>query len=202
MSFLRASTSFTRFRLTEPAPSELWAEITDRLRQFAFQDIDDIPEERSVGWVSYEDMLDNTFAENPVEKGVYLAFSLRVDTRKIPAAVIKKHLAVAIKKEEESNRKEGLKFISRDRRTELREQVSIRLRSRFLPVPANFEVIWNTASGIVYFSSIQAKMLDTFQELFSRTFNRDLEQLTPFALASKLTDLNSKLDTLEPTTFA
>ena len=42
MGILGASCSFTRFKITEPVPKELWMEIPAKLRQFAFQDIDDI----------------------------------------------------------------------------------------------------------------------------------------------------------------
>ena len=58
MGILSASCSFTRFKITEPVPKELWMEIPAKLRQFAFQDIDDIAEERGWGWTSFEDMLD------------------------------------------------------------------------------------------------------------------------------------------------
>ena len=55
MGILSASCSFTRFKITEPVPKELWMEIPAKLRQFAFQDIDDIAEERGWGWTSFED---------------------------------------------------------------------------------------------------------------------------------------------------
>ena len=44
MGFCNASCSFTRFRIIDPIPSELWTQIPDKLRQFAFRDIDDLPE--------------------------------------------------------------------------------------------------------------------------------------------------------------
>ena len=202
MSFLKSSTSFTRFRIIDPVPSTLWNEVVDRLRRNAMQDIDELPEERFFGWTAYEDMLDVTFNRNPVEKGHYLAFCLRLDTRRIPPAVLNKHLALALRREEEQNREQGKKFISRDRRKELKEQVKLRLRMRFLPIPAMFEVIWNTAEGIIYFASVQQKMLDMFEEIFVRTFELHIAPLSPYELAlAKLGD-SLRLDTLEPTQFA
>lgn len=205
MSFLRTSTSFTRFKLTEPAPSTLWNEVTDRLRKYSITDIDELPEERAYGWTAFEDFLDTTFVTHPVEKGVYLTFSLRLDTRRVPPAVIKKYLAISLKKEEAINQEQGKKSISRDRKKELREQVMLKLRMRFLPIPAEFQVIWNTATGIVFFSSTQGKMIDLFQEQFSKTFELDLEPITPYELAASMmsdTAALDTLDTLEPTTFA
>jgi hypothetical protein len=206
MSFLNSSVSFTRFRIADPVPQSLWGEIPDRLRRNAFTDIDDLPEERSFGWTTFEDMLDVSWSLNPPEKGVYLAFCLRLDTRRVPPAVIKKHLALALRKEEEHNREQGRKFIARERKKELKEQALLRLRMRFLPIPAEFQVIWNTAASIVYFASTQQKMLDLFEELFIRTFELHIVPLSPFELAvMQLEDAPSamrlQLDVLEPTQF-
>lgn len=204
MSFLKASCSFTRFRITDPVPQALWAEIADRLKQYAFRDIDETSDERSVGWVSFEDMLDADWREAPPQKGAYIAFTLRMDTRRVPPAVLKKHTAVALKAEEARNRDQGRKYISRERKKELREQVELRLRQRFLPIPAEFAVVWNTGDNTVYFASTQPKMIETFQEQFSKTFNLDLDPLTPYGLAVKILGENglSRLDHIEPTRFA
>ena len=107
MSILSASCSFTRFKITEPVPKELWMEIPAKLRQFAFQDIDDIAEERGWGWTSFEDMLDMQWRSAPPEKGAYLAFALRLDTRRIPPAVLKNLLrSHSVKKKAASRNKE------------------------------------------------------------------------------------------------
>lgn len=201
MSFLKTSVSFTRFRISDPVPGSLWPEVIERLRCNSFTDIDELPEERSFGWTAFEDMLDVSFAAEPVEKGSYIAFSLRLDTRRVPPAVIKKHLALAMKKEEAQNRELGRKFVSRDRKKELREQVLLRLRSRFLPIPAEFQVIWNTAESLVYFASTQQKMLDLFEELFVRTFELHIVPLSPYELATWRLGDSTALDVIESTQF-
>jgi hypothetical protein len=104
MGILSASCSFTRFKITEPVPKELWMEIPAKLRQFAFQDIDDIAEERGWGWTSFEDMLDMQWRSAPPEKGAYLAFALRLDTRRIPPAVLKKYVTIALVKKKAASR--------------------------------------------------------------------------------------------------
>lgn len=201
MSFMKSSTSFTRFRITDAVPSRLWPEIVERLRRNSFTDIDELPEERAFGWTAYEDMLDTDFAANPVEKAHYLCFCLRLDTRRVPPAVIKKHTALALKKEEAQMRETGKKFVSRERKKELKEQTMLRLKMRFLPIPAYFEVVWNTAESTVYFASTQQKMLDLFEELFVRTFELHLAPLSPYELGTVLLKDAGPLDSLEPTTF-
>ena len=100
MSFLKASTSFTRFRIIDDVPAELWPAIPEKLRQFAFMDIDDIAEERAFGWTNFDDMLDTEWKLSPPEKADYLTFSLRLDTRRIPPAVLRKHTRIALREEE------------------------------------------------------------------------------------------------------
>jgi len=203
MGILSASASFTRFRILDPVPQELWPQIPAKLKQFAMVDIDDIPEERGWGWTNYDDMLDTAWKLSPPEKGEFLAFALRLDTRRVPPAVLKKHLLLAMREEEARNREQGKKFISRERRGELKEQVKLRLMQRFLPIPAVFDVVWNTSTGMVYLASTQPKVIDLFMNYFTLTFDLHLEPLTPYALASAMLDEAqlARVDLLEITAF-
>lgn len=203
MGLLSASCSFTRFRITEPVPRELWTEIPAKLKQFAFQDIDDVAEERAHGWTCFEDMLDTAWRSAPPEKGAYLSFALRLDTRRIPPAVLKKHVMIALREEENRIKEQGKKFIARERKNELRDQVKLRLMGRFLPIPAVFDVAWSTEANLVYLSSTQTKLIELFTELFIRTFDLNIEPLTPYTLAASMLDeaALARLDTLEATRF-
>lgn len=186
MGFLSASVAFTRFRFTEPVPKELWGNISAKLKQYSFKDIDDIPEERGWGWVNFDDMLDASWTTSPPEKGEYICFSLRLDTRRIPPAVLKKHTLIAIREEEKKAKEQGRDYISRTRKKEIQDAVKGKLMTRFLPIPAEFNVVWNTRDNIVYFASTQEKVIHLFTEFFSLTFDLDLEPLTPFSLAAHL----------------
>ena len=183
MGFLNSSCSFTRFRVIDPVPDELWAEIPQLLKKGAILDIDETTDTQADGWVSFDDYLDTTWQAGPPQKGAYMAFPLRVDIRRIPAGVLRKHLDLALKREKAENEKNGKKFISRARRKELKELVQLSLRRRFLPVPGEFNVIWNTANNEIWFASTQTKMLELFVQRFLDTFRLHIEQLTPPALA-------------------
>lgn len=203
MSFLSASTSFTRFRIIDPVPAELWPTLPAKLRQFAFRDIDDIAVERGFGWVNFDDMLDADWRLSPPEKAEFVTFSLRLDTRRIPPAVLKKHSRLAIMAEEARIKEQGKKFVGRERKKELTEQVKLRLMGRFLPIPAEFQVVWSPKTNIVLVASSQRKLLDLFMEHFTLTFDLHLEQLTPYGLAIALLgeDSAKRLDDLAPTRF-
>jgi len=205
MGFASTSCSFTRYRVLEHPSSELWTQIPTLLKRYAFQDIDALSsEERSFGWTSFDDMLDTEWAAAPPEKGAYLTFALRLETRRVPPAVSKKHLAIALREEKRRMAEQGKQFISRERKKELREQVQQRLMRHFLPIPAIFDVIWAAGSDRVYFASTQRKILDIFEEYFINSFELPLEQLTPYGLAAIILTEHElcRLDTLEPTSFA
>ncbi len=204
MGLINSSVSFTRFRIMDEVPKDLWASIPEKLKFFAFKDIDDTSDENSHGWTCFDDMLDMQWHTAPPQKGDYYVFSLRLDTRRVPPGVIKKHLALALKAEKQKMAEQNKNFISRERKKEIKEQVLIRLRQRFLPIPAEFNVVWSASSNTVWFMSTQNKMIEMFTELFTQTFNLHLDQMTPYGLAS--TFLNEtqlmQLDILEPTHFA
>jgi len=204
MGFANSSCSFTRFRILDPVPAALWPQIPDKLKQFAMRDIDDIPEMQGQGWTCFEDMLDVDWVTAPPQKGAYIVFSLRLDMRRIPAGVVKKHVLLALKEEKKRMSEQGKNFLSRERKKELKEQVLLRLRSRFLPVPGEFNVLWATDKNELWFASTQTKMIDLFMEEFLKTFELHLEQLTPYNLAVSMLDEESliRLDKLEPTQFA
>lgn len=203
MGFIAGAAAFTRYRITDPVPDSLWPEAPDRLKKHAFREIDATAEERSFGWVSFEDMLDADWREASPHKGVYLAFALRLDTRRVPPAVYKKHFLLALREEERRAQESGRKFVSRERKKELREQVKLRLMARTLPVPAVFEAVWNTGTGVVWLGSVQSKLRSLFEDHFTLTFNLHLEPLTPTRQALDiLGESRAKdLDALEPAVF-
>ena len=204
MAFLKNSVSLTRYAVQNELTEAFWREFPDKLRQFSFRDIDDLPEERAWGWISFENMLDTQWRENPPLKGGdYAAFALRLDTRRVPPAVLKKHFNLALLAEEEKIRAQGKTYVSRERKKEIRERVLFELNRRFLPIPAVFEVIWNISEGRILIATVSAKVLDLFEEYFSRSFALRLERLTPYGLACSLLaeEELERLNLLEPANF-
>ncbi len=203
MPILSASLGLTRYRVVEAIPDSLWAEAHKRLKDNAFRDIDATTDERAWGWCNIDNMLDMDWADSPPEKGHFLCFSLRLDTRRIPPAVFKKHCMIALASELEQAKAEGKAFISKDRRREIREMVMLRLRARSLPVPAVFDAVWNMQTGRVLFCSTNAKAKTLFEDHFNLSFGLNLEPLTPFFLAMDMLGeaATQRLETLEPTNF-
>lgn len=203
MGFLRTSCSFTRYQIIETVPPELWLQVPEKLKQYSFQDIDNTIQERSWGWTNFDDMLDTSWSLSPPEKGEYIAFSLRLETRRIPPAVVKKHFAIALYEEKTINHTIEKKVITKERKVEIYQHVTNRLFKHFLPIPAIFDVVWSTTTKTLYFSSIHSKVNDLFTNLFTVTFELHLEPQTPYILAQSILDESyiHNLDTLESTRF-
>ncbi len=204
MGLLSASGSFTRFNIVEDVSDDVIRRAPELLRKNAFKDIDHTADERSFGWVCFEDMLDNEWRTAPPEKGAYLAFALRLDTRRIPPAVMKKHVRIALDAEKEALKDTGKSFISKDRKKEIAEQVTLKLRARTLPIPAVFDVVWNLTTHQILLNSTNNKLLEMFEDLFTLTFELHLEPTTPYFLALRLADesRHALLDELEPSPFS
>ncbi len=204
MGILATSGSFTRYAIVEEMTGQLASELPERLAKHSFRDIDQTTDERSYGWVCLEDWLDTFWRAAPPEKAHYLAFSLRLDTRRIPPAVIKKHFLLAVKAEKEAMKESGKAFITKDRKQELKDQVMLKLRARFLPIPAVFDAVWNLRENRVWLATTNSKVKTLFEEYFNMSFGLNLEPLTPYFLARRLTDesRHAMIDDLEPSPFA
>ena len=185
MGFLSASFGLTRYRVLGEADSELWEKIPGLLKKFSFNDIDDVPDEVSFGWVSFDNMLDNKFELSSPFKGEYVCFSLRIDKRKIPPAVFKKYYQMAIQ-EVLGNEQGDVKYLSRAKKQEIRENLRIKLLSKTLAVPSVTDVVWNFSKGILFLSTTNKSTKEIFVELFQKTFNLPLQLITPYEMGKKL----------------
>ncbi|MGE4506039.1 MAG: recombination-associated protein RdgC [Desulfovibrionaceae bacterium] len=204
MSILSSSTGLARYRIIEDVTNEQVREIPEKLRQFAFVDIDATTDERSFGWTSIDSFLDTNWRKAPPEKAHYMAFSLRLETRRISPAVMKKHLLIALEAEMEKAKEQGKEFISRARKADIKDQVRLRLMARTLPVPAVFDAVWNLQTHHLLLDTTNAKACALFEDHFLMTFELHLEPLTPFYLAMDMLGGEKaapKLENLDPTIF-
>lgn len=203
MGILGASTALTRYRIVDPVPDTLLQRVPQILKDFAFEDIDTTTDERSFGWTNMDDMLDVTWSHSGPEKGAVFCFSLRLETRRVPPAVLKKHTEIALREELAKAKEQGRDFVSRARKKELKEQVMLRLRARSLPIPAVFDCIWDYGANRLYLGTANSKARLLFEDLFFSSFELHLEPLSPFFLALDQlgADQTAVLENLEPTAF-
>lgn len=166
MAIQSASATFTRFYVPEPNTSDFWDFVAEKFRTGGFR-VTDEGQEVAAGFVSIDDPFDTDFAYASYHKGEYVAFSFRIDQRRVPAMVLKQHVREAIQKYREEN--EG-KWPSRHERQEIQENMKSVLLARAFSQPSMAEVIWNPARNWMLVGTTSGKMLEAFLEHFEKHF--------------------------------
>ena len=171
-----------------PAAGDLFAWVGECLGRNAFRSIEDSAEETSVGWVHLDDHQAASFdVMGSFRRDHYLAFTLRRDQRRLPAPLVKAHLAEAEAAFLSAN--PNFRRVPKQKREELKESVRISLFPRTLPAPATFDVLWDTRNGLVTFASLSPAVIELCENLFKKTFQGlRLVVIHPFARAERVLD--------------
>ncbi len=189
MGFLKGSASFVRFQVVGELPENEMDFIADRIMAFAFQDIDDTYDEYSIGWVSVLNMFDAQFRYASYVAGDCITMALRVDERKVSAAILKK---MTQKEEERVRREKGLARLSRSAKTQIKERVRSELTKKALPVPALYEICWNLSTSTLLFFSTNKKAQVLLEDFFQESFGLLLRQQIPYTLGESMLDDDKK----------
>ena len=157
-------------------------------------------DEYSIGWVSVQSMFDSEFAYASHAVADYIVLTMRIDERKISAAVLNKF---ARKEEERIKRERQVPKLSRNHRLEIKEQVRQQLMSRAVPVPAGYDLCWNLADNTLFFFSNNKKAQAVLEDFFKDSFGMTLVLQVPFLAAGKLVDADAQdaLERLRPAIF-
>jgi DNA recombination-dependent growth factor C len=203
MGLICGSGSFTRFVVKDKPPDTYGEDFPENIERFAFRKLDETSEEeRSIGWVNLLDPLDSRFPGRTYFKEPYLALSLRIDVRKVPAKALKQYCTEA---ENEIKERENLEFLSKGRRQEIKESVRLALLKRTIPRTNTYDMIWDLNSGVLLFGAVNPKLCDEFSEFFSKTFELPLATVFPYSLASQFLEKEGTesdiLDHLAPSRF-
>ncbi len=184
MGLMYGSGSFTRFLVDGEVPDNYLEDYPKRILRFAFRGIDRASDrERSVGWVNIMDMFDNRLAGMGYLKEPCIALSWRVDVRKVPSKALKQACRDA---EEKIKEAEGLEFLAKSRRQEIKESMSQELIHRAIPRSHTYDMIWNLRTSMLLFGSTSTHLSDDFAEFFLQCFGLQLKPLFPFTNAARI----------------
>lgn len=189
MGLLSRSASFVRYAVEGEVPENLWEVAAERIARHAFRDIDESFEERSVGWVSVSNMFDSTFAYASYAAGDYLVLAMRIDERKVSSKVLNKF---CMKEEERVKKMKQVPRLNRALRMEIKENVTLSLMKKALPVPAVYDMCWNLAEGTVLFFSTNQKAQEVFEEFFREAFGLGLMLQVPYLVAEHLLPVEAR----------
>jgi hypothetical protein len=178
----RQTSASHRYHVVDPIADSLWPEIPGRLKAHGFKDIDAGADERSFGWTCFEDMLDSAWKGRPLKKGPTWPSVAAGHAADRPGRD-EKHLTLALEAYRAPWSSRAANPVSREEKEEIRDQVRLKLMARSLPVPAVFDVVWNTQTGRILLGSTRDKIQEMFEELFFHTFGIRAVPLLPYFLA-------------------
>ena len=191
MGILNNTVSICQFQILGTLPAtDLAIWVNEGLTQNGFRSIEQTSEELSIGWVQLDDYQESDFAGlHTFQHDHYLAFSLRRDQRKLPTTLVKPYLLKAEQEWLAANPQ--FKRVPKQQREDLRDAVRGSLFAKTLPTPAIYDVIWDTRSNLVTFSSLGTNTLDLFVDHFKKSFDGlRLVPLHPFARAGQVIEDN------------
>lgn len=170
MGILSNTVSICQFQVVGELPAgDLFEFTSNGLSQQAFRSIESTLDELSCGWANLDDHQRSEFS-TPAGfwRDNYLTFTLRRDQRKIPASLLKAYCRAA--EEEYLAVHPGLHRVPKQKREEIKEAVRLRLLARTLPIPATYDLAWNTKEQTILFASLSQSVTDLFEEEFKKTF--------------------------------
>ncbi|MDR1038766.1 MAG: recombination-associated protein RdgC [Deltaproteobacteria bacterium] len=190
MGILKGAPTVTRYRLADAVPSDYTEEfIGERLKKFAFRDIENSSEESSSGWVELLDALNWDFGEGSYRIGPNYAFTMRLDQRKLPGKILNRYYVI---REAEVVEKTGRKP-NGVRRKELKEALRLELLRRCLLTTDLYEVVWLTGRQEIWLSGGGEKLRALFEDLWGRTFGIAIRMLVPVTIGLELLDDDGRL---------
>lgn len=166
MGAFTGSITYKQYFVDGDLPDGFRDQFETALRENAFRELDH-GEERSLGWVTSEDLLDADFALPKFLFGHFMVMALREDCIKIPPTTLKVHI-----QQEETLTRQRLKRerLSKFERDEIREAVQKRLLGKMLPTIRAYDVVWNLETRAVWLWTHNRALAETFEDLFERTF--------------------------------
>jgi recombination associated protein RdgC len=185
MPVLSGAVTFSRFR-SEPAgnaPSDVKRWLAKGLKSGAFEPIDlkKTEDERAAGFVELENHDSTNFSTGSVLYGEYALFGFRIDTVKVPAAVLKAELDKWATAFEKQNGRAPTRGEKAENRASLRHM----LRQRAVPSTKVHDVSWNLKTQQVQIWAASRKAVDEVLLALETAFEVKLQPLVPASLAAR-----------------
>ena len=111
MSMLQGTVSLKRFLVLGPVPDE--KDLQSGLEQDQFRPFQDGLEEERMGWCDWRNPLITPPDENWVSQERFAVFGLRIDTRRVPPALLKAHVDLRL---QALQKEKDLAFIGKEAR--------------------------------------------------------------------------------------
>lgn len=173
--------TFTRFYV-DAADTIDRAEFIERLRVLAFKPIDPASEDvSSSGWCAFGGTYEPGVGEP--DYGDLVAFGLRTDTLRVPAARLKHEVEIERRRVMEERKFDSL---NKYQAAEIKADVVARLRQTMPPSISHVPVVLDLKAGVLWVFSSSETALETIDEMFCRTAERALTRETVYTRLRRL----------------
>ncbi len=201
MGILSSSISITRYKVLGRIETSVLETILNGLKKHVIVDIDNEPEEKSVGWTSFFNPFKPEFDDSSFVLGSYLLFSLRIDKKTIPAKIMKKYHIIETEKRKKETGRDNLSKVEKQA---VNEHVKHLLLLRIPATPNIYDVLWNMEDESLWFFSNLKSANEELETLFAKSFNINLVRIFPYTSAifnSPVDDMEDILSALSPSGF-
>ena len=181
MSLLKGSLSVRRFLVLGPVPNE--AALQAGLEQDQFRPFQDGLEEERLGWCDWRNPMICPPEEAWVMQERFGVFGLRIDTRRVPAAILKARVELRL---QDIMKEKDLAFIGKEARQGVQEEIKAELLRKVMPSPRVFECAWDLKGGILWTTAASAKAQGALIGLFMKSFGVELQPMCPVLIAGRL----------------
>lgn len=181
MSLLQGTLSTARHLALGPVPD--FSDLMAGLVQDQYRPFQDGLEEERLGWCDWRNLLLTPPDRDWVEQDRFYVFSLRIDSRRVPPALLNSHVDMRLKA---LQKEKDLAFIGKEARISLMDEVKVELLRKVTPTPKAYEVIWDHAAGQVWTTATSNKAQGALVSLFIKSFGVELHALGPLSLAGVL----------------
>lgn len=170
-SLFKNKMSVMRFRADEPTKISA-DELREGLIMHKFKEEATLPV--NYGFVDFVNLygLDPQFHDRLHVFGTWFVAAVRFDKRNVPASTIKRELA---KRSNEFVQDSGKKYISREMKKALKEEITEQLLKRVPPQTSFVVFAVDMSNGNGYYYSTSKKSFEQFDELFERAYGVSFE---------------------------
>jgi DNA recombination-dependent growth factor C len=181
MSILHGMVSLKRFLVLGPVPDG--KDLQVGLEQDQFRPFHDGSEEERMGWCDWRNPLITPPDGSWVNQERFAVFGLRIDTRRVPPALLKAHVDLRL---QALQKEKDLAFIGKEARISLGDEVKGELLRKVLPTPRVIEVAWDLKAGILWTTASSSKAQGILASLFIKSFGCEIHPLAPLVLSGRL----------------
>ena len=141
------------------------------------------------GWVTGHHLLDREINNERAYRAGYLYLQLMKAELKIPEKLLRAEIKMG---ELVRLRDEGVEFITRKMRSEIRQEVIDRLLPDMPPTLSEIPMVYNRENSMLYAGALTDKQVEAFTISFQKTIGQNPVMLTPETASLSLKQFNAR----------